>query len=185
MVAGLIDTVLSLLSQYGYFALFIFVVLETGYVIHFVPSEVVLPVAVPGLVSGPTTFALFVLNATVAAVVGSLLAYYLFGVSGAHLLERSERIERLTAGEVERSQRWFRRWGEGLLLWGRLVPVVRTPISIPAGFAGTDLRRFVSYSAAGWLLYATALTAFAYVGTDLIGIVEPVLTVLFDAIVGA
>jgi len=68
--------------------------------------------------------------------------------------------------EVDRSKAWFRRWGERLMFWGRLLPVLWTPISVPAGFAAMDRRKFVAYSAPGWAVYMTALGALGYGGAD-------------------
>jgi len=162
----LTDAVLTFVDQYGYVALFVFIVLETAWIIHFVPSEVVIPIAALGLVSGPVTFAVFVTVMTVGAVLGSVVAYYLFGRYGDYILQRYGHVLRVPESEIERSKRWFRRYGEGFLVWGRLVPVLRTPISIPAGYAETPMRRFVPYSTVGWLVYNAALVALVYSGSD-------------------
>ncbi|MFB6146522.1 MAG: DedA family protein [Halobacteriaceae archaeon] len=149
-------------TTYGYVALFVFVVLETAFVLHFAPSEVIIPLAAVPLISGPATFALFVAVSTVGAVLGSLLAYWLFGVYGETVLRRYGGIVDQSA--IDRSRAWFRRYGTPLMFWGRLVPVLRTPISIPAGYAGMDQRRFVAYSAPGWLLYMALLARLGYAG---------------------
>lgn len=86
---------------------------------------------------------------TVGAVVGSLIACYRFGVNGDRVLQRDGRVLRVLDSEVERSEAWFRRWGEGLTFWGRVVPVLRTPISILTGFARMDRRRFTLHSFGG------------------------------------
>jgi membrane protein DedA with SNARE-associated domain len=166
MVDGFVDWVVPFMRTYGYVAVFVFLVLETAWIIHFVPSEVVIPAAAAYLVTDPATFALFVGVGTAAAVVGSLLAYYLFGVSGESILREYGHVIRLPESELDRSRAWFRRWGEGLMFWGRVIPVVRTPISIPAGMAGMHRGRFTVYSAGGWLAYNTALVWLVYGGAD-------------------
>jgi len=161
-VAWLTDAVVAFVQQYGYVALFVFIALETAWIIHFVPSEIVIPIAALGLVSDPLSFAVFVTIMTVGAVLGSVLAYYLFGRYGDSVLQRYGHVLRVPESELDRSKRWFRRYGEGFLLWGRLVPVLRTPISIPAGYAETPMSKFLAYSTVGWGLYNTALVALVY-----------------------
>jgi membrane protein DedA with SNARE-associated domain len=165
-VAWLTDAVVAFVQQYGYVALFVFIALETAWIIHFVPSEIVIPIAALGLVSDPLSFAVFVTIMTVGAVLGSVLAYYLFGRYGDYVLQRYGHVLRVPESELARSKRWFRTHGEGFLLWGRLVPVLRTPISIPAGYAETPMHRFLAYSTVGWGLYNTALVALVYSGAD-------------------
>lgn len=165
-VEPLTDAAVSLISQYGYVALFLFILLETAWIIHFVPSEIVIPLVAIHIVTDPFSFAVFVTIMTTGAVLGSLVAYYLFGYYGEYVIQRYGHILRIPESEIERSKRWFRSYGEGFLLWGRLLPVLRTPISIPAGYAGTSLRTFIPYSAAGWLCYNAALVGLVYSGED-------------------
>jgi membrane protein DedA with SNARE-associated domain len=155
-------TIVEFVARYGWAALFVFVVLETAWIMHFAPSEVVIPVAALYFVTGPTTFVAFVVVLTAASVLGSLLCYWLFGVNGDRVLSRYE--HRLPTRELDRGRAWFDRHGEALVLWGRLVPVVRTPLSVPAGVTGMDRRRFVAYSAVGWLVYWVPLSLLGYSG---------------------
>lgn len=166
MFEWLTDAILGFVDAYGYVALFVFIVLETAWIIHFAPSEVIIPVAAARLVRTPAEFALFVAVGTVGAVVGSHLAYWLFGVNGDAVLQRYGHVLRVPESEVERSKRWFREHGEWLMFWGRVVPVVRTPISIPAGFARMDRWRFTLYSTGGWLCYNAILVWLVYGGDD-------------------
>jgi membrane protein DedA with SNARE-associated domain len=164
-VEALTTAIVGFIEAYGYLALFVFIVLETAWIIHFAPSEVVIPFAAAFLVTTPAEFALFIAVGTVGAVVGSLVAYYLFGVNGDRVLQRYGHVLRVPESEIERSKAWFRRWGEGLMFWGRVVPVLRTPISVPAGFARMDLRRFTVYSFGGWAIYNAALVWLVYSGS--------------------
>jgi membrane protein DedA with SNARE-associated domain len=158
------QALVGFVQTYGYLALFVFVVLETAWIIHFAPSEVVIPFTAAYLVTTPGEFVLFVAVGTGGAVLGSLLAYYLFGVNGDRILQRYGHVLRVPESEVERSKAWFRRWGEGLMFWGRVVPVLRTPISVPAGFARMNVRTFTVYSFGGWAVYNAALVWLVYAG---------------------
>jgi membrane protein DedA with SNARE-associated domain len=158
------DWSIALVTDYGWVALFVFVILETAWIMHFAPSEVVIPVAAVPLISGPTTFAIFVGVLTVASILGSLLCYWLFGINADRVLARYE--HHLPSGELDRGREWFDRHGTGIVFWGRLVPVVRTPLSVPAGIARMDLRRFTVYSAAGWFVYWIPISLLGYSGEE-------------------
>lgn len=161
----LAEMVAGFIREYGYVALFIYFVLETAFVLHFAPSEIVIPVAASVLVDGPVTFVLFVLDATIGATVGAFLLYELFERFGELVVTRYGRYLHLTEHDIERSQRWFQRWGESSVLWGRLFPFVRALVSVPAGIAQMNRGKFILYSAVGAGLFNTAITAIAYTGT--------------------
>jgi|GEM_PF-197942 len=171
-MVSLADSVLAFVTQYGYVAVFVYMALETGFVLHFAPSELVLPAAATVLVRDPLTFALFVLDATAGATVGSVLPYWL-GFRGEQALERYGRVVHVSTADLERGQAWFRRWGESSVFWGRMLPVVRGVISFPAGAAEMELRTFLAYTALGSVLFNAALTYLVYTGqgeTSLLGL---------------
>lgn len=165
---GLGQTALDLISQYGYLALVVFMFLETSMLFPFVPSEIVLPTGAALLVDGPLSFALFVASVTVGATVGSLCNYYAFDVYGERALERYGRYIHVSESELDRGRRWFRRWGESSVLWGRLLPLVRSVISIPAGLAEMNVRRFTVYTAVGSMLFGAAIGSLPLLGTRLL-----------------
>lgn len=175
MFQSLPDVVLGLVRQYGFLAVFVYMALETAFLLHYVPSEVVVPFAAAELVHDPLSFALFVADATAGATVGSLLAYLLFGQYGRGVLERHGRLIHVSPERLEWSEAVFVRYGESTVFWGRLLPFVRAFISIPAGLAGMDRRRFVAYSAAGALVFNTALTYLVYSGAGTASPLEVVL----------
>lgn len=161
----LAEMVVGFIREYGYVALFIYFVLETAFVLHFAPSEIVIPVAASVMVDGPVTFVLFVLDATIGATVGAFLLYVLFERYGEQVVISYGRYLHLTEHDIDRSQRWFQRWGEHSVLWGRFLPFVRALVSVPAGIAHMSRGKFVLYSAVGAGLFNTAITAIAYTGT--------------------
>lgn len=158
------QSVLLLISTYGLLAVFVYMALETSLLLHFVPSEVVIPFAAALLVTDPVSFVVFVLVATAGATAGSVIAYYVFGRNSTRVLERYGRYVSVSQVDIDRWERWFRRWGETSVFWGRLLPVIRGLISVPAGAAEMDLRRFVVLSAAGAFVFNAALTYLVYVG---------------------
>lgn len=135
-----------------------------------IPSELVLPlagfVAAEGHLSGWGVIA--------AGSVGSLLGAVLWYEAGRRLGERRVRawVDRsgkwltLSAKDVDRAQHWFRRHGSAAVLIGRLVPGVRTFVSLPAGFAGMPRAPFLLYSALGTIIWTAALAGTGMVLRD-------------------
>lgn len=154
----------TLVAQYGLLALFIFMFLETSLLFPFVPSELVLPVGAAAIVSTPASFLAFVLVVMVGATAGSLFAYYVFDAAHQPLIDRYGSYVRISEREVARARRWFRRYGESSVFWGRFLPVVRSIISIPAGVAGMHAGKFAVYSAVGSGLFATGIAALVVTG---------------------
>jgi membrane protein DedA with SNARE-associated domain len=174
----LVRAVLGFVQRYGYLAVFVYMILETAFVLHFVPSEVVVPFAASQLVHDPVSFVLFVADTTAGASVGSVLAYASFGRYGERLLERYGHVVHVSEADIERSQAVFRRYGESSVFWARMLPFLRALISIPAGLAEMDLRRFVLYSTAGAALFNTGLTYLVYTGAGTTSPLEVVLGVV-------
>lgn len=100
MFDGLVQAVLQFITVYGYVAVFVYMVLETAFLFHFVPSEVVVPVAASQLVHDPVSF---VTVTTVEAAIGSLLAYVLFSRYGERVIERHGHLIHISERDIERN----------------------------------------------------------------------------------
>ncbi|TAM58793.1 MAG: DedA family protein [Chloroflexota bacterium] len=130
------------------------------------PSELVLPYA-GFLISDPTKleplthspwgFWAVVLAATVGNTLGSVIAYGIGAWGGRPFLERYGRYLLIREHELDLAERFFDRYGAATAFFSRLLPVVRTFISFPAGVARMPLWRFIAYSAAGGLLWSIVL----------------------------
>jgi len=153
---------MRLLRLYGPLALLLFTFLETSMLFPFLPSEAVVPAAAALLVTDVPSFLVFVGAAGVGGTVGAFVPFYVFhdtriGDNGwlqRHIHVSDERIER---GEA-----WFRRWGRSSVLWGRLLPVLRSVVSIPAGFVDMRPLRFGAYTAVGTVLFYAATAGVVY-----------------------
>ncbi|UPV75067.1 DedA family protein [Halorussus limi] len=170
MFQNLGETALRVVEQYGYFAVALFTFLEASLLFPLLPSEVVVPGAAALLVGGPATFALFVASVVVGTTAGSLFAYHVFGERGRSALAARGGWLRVSEDRLERTTGWFRRWGESSVLWGRLLPVLRSVVSVPAGLAGMGRRKFTLYSAAGALAFAVVVAAAVETGVHLTGV---------------
>ncbi|WP_254546205.1 DedA family protein [Halomarina pelagica] len=165
MDGGITQTALALVVQYGLLAVFVFTFLESSMLFPLLPSEVVVPAAAAALVTDPASLALFVAVATLGTTCGSAVAYGA-GRAGEEALDRYGRYLRLSEGELRRGQRWFRRYGSGSVCWGRLLPVLRSVVSIPAGVAEMNPARFGLYTAVGAFAFNAAVAGLVYAGEE-------------------
>lgn len=115
------------------------------------PSEVIMPLG-GALASGRAALVVAILAGTAGNLAGSLLAYAIGRGGGARWLRPRH---------LEAAHRWFQRFGPGAVFFGRVLPVVRTYISFPAGSAKMPLPGFIAYTVTGSLIWSAAL---AYAG---------------------
>lgn len=123
-----------------------------------IPSEVVLPGAgyLAGL--GQLGFWSTLLFATIGSVIGALILYGAGRWVGADRLSRlAAKVPLMSERDVERAWAAFERWDQKAIFWGRLVPGVRSLVSIPAGAKQMGLGRFVGLTAAGSFIWNLAL----------------------------
>ena len=122
-----------------------------------IPSEVVLPLAGFLVSRGELGFATAVLAATAGSLVGALVLYALGRLGGRPLLLRHGRLLHLTEDRIDRGQAWFERHGPKIVFFGRMIPGVRSVVSVPAGLAKMSAGWFVVLTAAGSALWNIAL----------------------------
>lgn len=161
MGTGLEQAAVDFLTRYGYFAYFVVLALETGFIIHFVPGELIVSVAAAQFATSPFSLAMVILVGTAATTTGCVLLYLIVRYGGAKFFEKH-------AGRhkhwLDRMQRVFARpTGEAMVFVFRFVPIVRTLITFPAAVAKMDLRKFTAYSAAGNLVFVGAIAYLTYV----------------------
>jgi len=138
--------------------------LET--VIFVIPSEAVMTFAGWLLVKdrglGAEWLVMAGLLGAAGSTIGSLFFYYVGVLGGRPVLARWGRYLFISEDEVEAAERFFNRWGTWAVFFGRMVPLVRSFISIPAGVARMDLRLFTVYTFAGSFVWALLLAAAGY-----------------------
>jgi membrane protein DedA with SNARE-associated domain len=130
-----------------------------------IPSELIMPLAGYIAAQGKISLAWVIAAGTAGSVLGALPLYYLGRKLGQErlkaLADRHGRWLTVSRRDLERGARWFERFGGAAVFLCRLVPGVRSLISIPAGMARMSLWRFLVYTTAGTALWAGLL---AYVG---------------------
>ena len=154
----------SLYSAVGYLGLAAAMAIESAMIP--LPSELILPFA-GFLVSDPTqlepitgqpwNFWIAVIVATIGNTLGSLVAYAIGAYGGRPFLERYGRYLLIRPHEIEAADEFFRKYGAATVFFGRLLPIVRTFISFPAGVTRMPIGKFIIYSTAGALPWSIAL----------------------------
>jgi membrane protein DedA with SNARE-associated domain len=130
------------------------------------PSELILPYAgflvsdpskLEPLTGGGWNYWIVVIAATVGNTIGSLIAYAIGAWGGRPFLERYGKYLLIRPHEIELAERFFDRYGAATAFFSRLLPIVRTFISFPAGVARMPLGTFIAYSTAGAFLWSMLL----------------------------
>jgi membrane protein DedA with SNARE-associated domain len=175
-VTHLIDTLVipflqNLYGTVGYAGVFVAMTLESAMIP--LPSELILPFA-GFLVSDPSRlepvtgrpweFWTAALVGTAGNTTGSLIGYAIGRYGGRPFLERYGRFLLIRTHDLDVADQWFARWGAPTAFFSRLLPIVRTFISFPAGVARMPLGKFLVYSTLGALPWSIALV---YAGVQL------------------
>lgn len=163
---GLVGFALWLIETVGEWGVGVFTVIET--VFPPIPSEVVLPLAGYQGSLGELSLPLLFVTSTVGSLVGALLLYALGRVLG---LERSiralSRLPLVDRSDFEKAAVWFGRHGKGAVFFGRLIPGVRSLVSLPAGASRMSLLTFSIFTVAGSGLWNSLLIGLgALLGTQ-------------------
>lgn len=160
MLERLIDWLLQTLLHLGYPGIVALMAMESS--ILPVPAELVMPPAGYWVAKGEMNPWIVLACGTIGSVLGALANYWMAHVLGRAFVRRFGRYVLLSERSLDRTERFFADHGEISTLVGRLLPVVRHLISIPAGIARMSLPRFVTFTALGAFGWCTVLTAIGY-----------------------
>ena len=131
-----------------------------------IPSELIMPLAGYTASQGKANIVLVIVAGTIGSLAGAFFWYAIGRWIGEEGLKRiADRYGRwltLSRADVDRADDWFDTHGHKAVLLGRLVPTVRTLISIPAGLSEMPVRRFLIYSAIGTAAWTTILALLGY-----------------------
>jgi membrane protein DedA with SNARE-associated domain len=155
LLSSLATWVQDVIEQLGYLGVALLVVLEN--VFPPIPSEIVLPFA--GFVAqrGSDSVVLMILAATVGSVIGALIMYWIAAVIGDDRLHaftrRFGKWVQIREADLTRAEEWFDRHAMSAVLVGRCVPLIRSVVSIPAGFRRMKLIPYIAYTFLGSLVW--------------------------------
>ncbi|HEY9550100.1 MAG TPA: DedA family protein [Kiloniellaceae bacterium] len=160
----MIESLTAWAEQGGYPAVALLMFLEN--VFPPIPSEVIMPIAGYAASRGDLSLPLAVLAGAFGSLAGAWLWYGIGHWLGAERLKawagRHGRWLTLSPRDVDRADEWFDRHGGKAVLFGRMIPAVRTLISVPAGIAGMPTVPFLIYSTVGTLVWTGALAGLGY-----------------------
>lgn len=182
ILAALAAFIIWLISRGGYWGIAAAMAIESACIP--LPSEIIMPFSGYLVATGQFTLWGTALAGAIGCVVGSLVAYSVGKYGGREIVWRYGKYVLISHHDVALADRWFARYGQWVVFFSRLLPVVRTFISLPAGIARMPVLPFTVYTFVGSLPWCYAL---AYVGYrlgehwDTLGVYFH----RFDAIIGA
>ncbi|ADV67491.1 DedA family protein [Deinococcus maricopensis] len=157
----MLDWIQHLMQSMGYIGIALLMCLEN--VFPPIPSELIMPLAGFTASRGDLTFVGVVIAGTVGSVLGALPLYYIGKVVGEERLvkwaDKYGAWLTVSGDEIRKADDWFDRHGHKMVLFVRLVPGVRSLISIPAGISGMPLPKFLLYTSIGTALWSTLLAS--------------------------
>lgn len=151
--------IVATISRFGYTGIVVTMAIESACIP--LPSEIIMPFS--GYLAAAGQFSMWgvTLAGAVGNVLGSLVAYYAGVWGGRPFVERYGRYVLISPRDLDTADQWFSKYGEAAVFISRMLPVVRTFISLPAGIARMNLPRFILFSFVGALPWCYLL---AYVG---------------------
>ena len=151
------DVFLQFIDGWGYYAVAILMALENACIP--IPSELILGFAGYMIYAGRMTFTMAMVAGMVGGMLGSYFAYYVGHYGGRPFVDKYGKYFFVKKSHVDIAQEWFDKYGIKAVFFSRMLPVVRTFISLPAGFAHVDMKKFFFYTFIGSLPW-TALILF-------------------------
>ncbi len=160
IIAYITALAVGMIQRYGYPMLALFMALESSSIP--VPSEVIMPLAGALAARGLLRFWIAYAVTLAGSTVGMVVDYYIGAVIGKDVVYKHARRFRIKDSSIKRFDAWFERNAVAAIFLTRLLPVVRTWISFPAGFARMPLKRFLLYSVSGSAIWNTVLMVFGF-----------------------
>lgn len=154
--------IIGVINTLGYGGVVLLMAIESANIP--LPSEIIMPFSGFLVAQGKLNLFLVALAGAIGCVIGSIFSYWLGKIGGRPLIEKYGKYILISHHDLDTSEKWFLKHGEMMVFVGRLLPVIRTFISFPAGIAEMNFWRFVIYSFLGSLPWTLFL---AYLGQKL------------------
>ena len=154
------DWLIPLLENHGLLIVLVTMTAESACIP--IPSEIVVPYGGFLAAQGHTQLWAVILVATAANLIGSSIAYAIGRYGGRALFLRYGRYVCVSAHHMDRADHWFERYGPATVFFTRMMPGIRTFISLPAGIAKMPFARFLLYSLLGSVIWNAGLAYLGY-----------------------
>lgn len=159
------DWVQGLMDSMGYLGILLLMILENLF--PPIPSELIMPSAGFAAARGDLSLPIVILMGVLGSVIGTLPLYYIGRAFGEERLvawaDKHGKWLTLSGKDIRKADDWFDQHGTKAVLFGRMVPGIRSLLSLPAGMSEMPMPKFLIYSAIGSGLWATALVMAGYV----------------------
>jgi len=160
-----INNLINIFGHFGYQGIIFLMALESSIVP--VPSELVIPPAGILAARGEMKLLLVIIAGVAGSLIGAILSYWISWILGrAFILILADykiaKILQITPEKVKRAEKFFLKYGSVSVFVGRLLPVIRHLISIPAGFSKMNFGKFVFYTFAGSTIWVAVLALGGY-----------------------
>ena len=141
-----------------------------------IPSEIIMPLGGYFVYQGNLNFYILVIFGLIGTVLGALPWYYLGRFLNekklASFIDSKGKFIGISSRDLNKSKLWFDKYGVSLVFWGRLIPGIRTLISVPAGIELMPLKKFLIWTTLGSLIWVVLLSFSGYVFGENYGVIE-------------
>lgn len=145
---------INLIEFLGYWGVFLGMTIESACIP--LPSEVIMPFAGFAVWNGKMSFWGIVIAGVLGNLVGSWIAYFVGLKGGRPFLEKYGKYVHITSSKLDMAHNWFERYGHEAVFISRMLPIIRTFISLPAGIAEMNFKKFTVYTVLGcipWVIF--------------------------------
>ncbi|MBT3865718.1 DedA family protein [Candidatus Woesearchaeota archaeon] len=165
LISALIMFLVTTIGSWGYLGIFLLMTIESTFIPF--PSELILVPAGILIALGEMTWTSVILIGTLGSLVGASINYYIAyciskGISN-KFLDGYSKIFLISAKGLEKTEKYFKKHGEITIFVGRLIPIIRQLISIPAGFARMNFLRFSLFTTIGAAIWVFILTYLGFI----------------------
>jgi membrane protein DedA with SNARE-associated domain len=162
LVNTLIHFVVTTISDSGYLGVFLLMIAE-GTIIP-IPSEIVMPFSGYLVSTGKFSFGYVIFAGSMGNLVGAIILYLIGKYLGRNFILYYGKYLFLKKSHLELIEKYFKKFGDGSVFVGRMLPIVRGPISLPAGISSMSMTKFIVFTFGGSIIWNSSLT---YIGFQL------------------
>ena len=141
-----------------------------------IPSEIIMPLGGFFVYTGDLNFYILIVSGLIGTVVGALPWYFLGKLLNekklSNFIDRKGKFVGISLKDLDKSRLWFEKYGVLLVFWGRLIPGIRTLISVPAGIELMPINKFLIWTSLGSLIWVIFLTSAGYLFGENYEIIE-------------
>jgi len=162
ILGNLTNFIIQTISNSGYVGIFLLMVAESALIP--IPSEVIMPFSGYLVSTGKFNVILVIIAGSIGNLVGGLVSYFVGAYLGRGFVLKYGKYILLKKSHLELAESYFKKYGDRSTFVSRLLPAIRTYVSLPAGVAKMNLKKFAVFTLVGSIIWNTALT---YIGIKL------------------